>query len=207
LRYERAGEFVRTAKELWDTDGGDFAHRGEQFDIEGRFGIPRSPQGYPVIFQAGDSEGGREVAAAHADAIFSRHHLLADAQAFYTDVKDRLGRHGRDRDSLKIIPGVSFVLGDTDADAAEKAHHIRRLQVSPQTAILLLEQVWNTDLSSYDAEGPLPAIDPVDRDRVAGPGRAEEPQHPRPDHRSDRPAELHRHRGPGRRRARPLRAE
>jgi alkanesulfonate monooxygenase SsuD/methylene tetrahydromethanopterin reductase-like flavin-dependent oxidoreductase (luciferase family) len=171
-RYERAGEFIRTAKELWDSGGGDFAHRGEQFEIEGRFGIPRSPQGHPVIFQAGDSDGGREVAAAHADAIFSRHHLLEDAQAFYRDVKDRLPRYGRDRASLKIIPGVSFVLGDTDADAAEKAHHIRRLQVSPQTAILLLEQVWNTDLSGYDAEGPLPAIDPVEGDTTIIQGRA-----------------------------------
>jgi alkanesulfonate monooxygenase SsuD/methylene tetrahydromethanopterin reductase-like flavin-dependent oxidoreductase (luciferase family) len=172
LRYERAGEFIRTAKELWDTDGGDFAHRGEQFDISGRFGIPRSPQGHPVIFQAGDSEGGRELAAAEADAVFSRHHLLEDAQAFYRDVKDRLPRYGRDRDHLKIIPGVSFVLGDTDADAAEKAHHIRRLQVSPQTAILLLEQVWNRDLSGYDAEGPLPEVDPVDGETTIIQGRA-----------------------------------
>jgi alkanesulfonate monooxygenase SsuD/methylene tetrahydromethanopterin reductase-like flavin-dependent oxidoreductase (luciferase family) len=172
LRYERAGEFIRTAKELWDTDGGDFAHRGEQFDISGRFGIPRSPQGHPVIFQAGDSEGGRELAAAEADAVFSRHHLLEDAQAFYRDVKDRLSRYGRDRDHLKIIPGVSFVLGDTDADAAEKAHHIRRLQVSPQTAILLLEQVWNRDLSGYDAEGPLPEVDPVDGETTIIQGRA-----------------------------------
>ena len=172
LRYERAGEFIRTAKELWDSGGGDFAHRGAQFEIEGRFGIPRSPQGHPVIFQAGDSDGGREVAAAHADAIFSRHHLLEDAQAFYRDVKDRLPRYGRDQDSLKIIPGVSFVLGDTDADAAEKAHHIRRLQVSPQTAILLLEQVWNTDLSGYDAEGPLPGIDPVEGETTIIQGRA-----------------------------------
>jgi alkanesulfonate monooxygenase SsuD/methylene tetrahydromethanopterin reductase-like flavin-dependent oxidoreductase (luciferase family) len=172
LRYDRAREFIQTAKELWDTDGGDFAHRGDQFDISGRFGIPRSPQGHPVILQAGDSEGGRELAAGHADAIFSRHHTLEDAHAFYVDVKDRLAEYGRDRDSLKIIPGVSFVLGDTDADAAEKAHHIRRLQVSPQTAILLLEQVWNTDLSNYDAEGPLPEIDPVEGDTTIIQGRA-----------------------------------
>lgn len=55
---------------------------------------------------------------------------------------------------------MSFVLGDTEADAQERAHHIRRQQVSPQTAILLLEQLWNRDLSGYDAEGPLPGIDP-----------------------------------------------
>jgi alkanesulfonate monooxygenase SsuD/methylene tetrahydromethanopterin reductase-like flavin-dependent oxidoreductase (luciferase family) len=68
---------------------------------------------------------------------------------------------------------VSYVLGDSDADAQEKAPHIRRQQVSPQTAILLLEQLWNTDLSAYDAEGPLPDIDPVlDEDDTIIKGRA-----------------------------------
>jgi alkanesulfonate monooxygenase SsuD/methylene tetrahydromethanopterin reductase-like flavin-dependent oxidoreductase (luciferase family) len=67
---------------------------------------------------------------------------------------------------------VSFVLGDTDADAHEKAHHIRRQQVSPQTAILLLEQLWNRDLSGYDPEGPLPEIDPDVSDQTIIQGRA-----------------------------------
>ncbi|GIE91657.1 LLM class flavin-dependent oxidoreductase [Actinoplanes regularis] len=172
-RYVRAGEFIKAARTLWDTDGGDFHIRSSQFDIEGRFGVPRSPQGHPVILQAGDSDGGRELAAEHSDAIFSRHHQLADAQEFYRDVKDRLARYGRTRDSLKIIPGVSYVLGDSDADAQEKAQHIRRQQVSPQTAILLLEQLWNRDLSAYDPEGPLPEIDPlVDEDDTIIKGRA-----------------------------------
>ncbi|WP_433717655.1 NtaA/DmoA family FMN-dependent monooxygenase [Actinoplanes sp. CA-051413] len=185
-RYERAGEFIDTARELWDSwaelapdrdrglfaDTGSFAHHGPQFGIEGRFGVPRSPQGHPVILQAGDSDGGRELAAAKADAVFSRHHELEDGRAFYRDVKSRLARHGRDPDSLKIIPGVSFVLGDTEADAQEKAHHIRRQQVSPQTAILLLEQLWNRDLSGYDAEGPLPVVDPDVSDESIIQGRA-----------------------------------
>ncbi len=172
-RYVRAGEFIKAARTLWDTDGGDFHIRGSQFDIKGRFGVPRSPQGHPVILQAGDSDGGRELAAEHSDAIFSRHHQLADAQRFYRDVKDRLARYGRDRDSLKIIPGVSYVLGDSDADAQEKAQHIRRQQVSPQTAILLLEQLWNRDLSGCDPDGPLPEIDPLlDEDETIIKGRA-----------------------------------
>jgi len=172
-RYVRAGEFIETARALWDAGGGEFAVRNSQFDIRGRFGVPRSPQGHPVILQAGDSDGGRELAARHSDAIFSRHHQLEDARLFYRDVKDRLARYCRTEDSLKIIPGVSYVLGDSDADAQEKAHHIRRQQVSPQTAILLLEQLWNTDLSGYDAEGPLPDIDPVlDEDDTIIKGRA-----------------------------------
>ena len=185
-RYARAGEFIDTARELWDSwselapdrgagifaDTGTFAHHGSQFDIEGRFGVPRSPQGSPVVLQAGDSDGGRELAAAKADAIFSRHHQLEDGREFYRDVKARLARYGRDPDSLKIIPGVSFVLGDTEADAQERAHHIRRQQVSPQTAILLLEQVWNRDLSGYDPDGPLPAEDPSGADETIIQGRA-----------------------------------
>ncbi|MEU4688807.1 NtaA/DmoA family FMN-dependent monooxygenase [Actinoplanes sp. NPDC023714] len=172
-RYVRAAEFIRAARALWDTDGGEFAIRSSQFDISGRFGVPRSPQGHPVVLQAGDSDGGRELAAQHADAIFSRHHRLEDARIFYRDVKDRLSRHGRAEDDLKIIPGVSYVLGDSDADAQEKAHHIRRQQVSPQTAILLLEQLWNTDLSGYDADGPLPSFEPVlDEDDTIIKGRA-----------------------------------
>jgi alkanesulfonate monooxygenase SsuD/methylene tetrahydromethanopterin reductase-like flavin-dependent oxidoreductase (luciferase family) len=172
-RYVRAGEFIETARKLWDSDGGEFAIRNGQFDIKGRFGVPRSPQGHPIILQAGDSGGGRELAARHSDAIFSRHHQIDDARQFYRDIKDRLPAYGRREDSLKIIPGVSYVLGDSDADAQEKAHHIRRRQVSPQTAILLLEQLWNTDLSGYDAEGPLPDIDPVlDDDDTIIKGRA-----------------------------------
>ncbi|MFI0775976.1 NtaA/DmoA family FMN-dependent monooxygenase [Streptomyces sp. NPDC021212] len=164
-RYTRAAEFVATARELWDSwpEGGPprpFAHRGEQFDIEGRFGVPRSPQGHPVVIQAGDSDEGREFAASAADIIFTRHGSLEAGRAFYADVKRRLAAYGRAPGDLKIMPGVTFVLGDTAAEAREKAAEIRRQQVSPQNAILALEQVWGVDLSGYDPDGPLPDIDP-----------------------------------------------
>ncbi|MDP9870081.1 MULTISPECIES: NtaA/DmoA family FMN-dependent monooxygenase [Streptosporangium] len=177
-RYERAEEFVRTVRELWDSwaaedlvadpatgtfaaaGAGAFAHRGAHFDIGGHFTVPRSPQRHPLTIQAGDSEGGREFAAATADAIFSRHGRPEEGRAFYRDIKARVAAHGRDPGSLKILPGATFALGDTDAEAQENADHIRRQQVSPQTAILLLEQLWNRDLSAYDPEGPLPEIDP-----------------------------------------------
>lgn len=159
-RYERAAEFVAVARKLWDSWPDAFSHRGEQFDISGHFTVPRSPQGHPVIIQAGDSDAGRDFGAATADAIFNRHGTLEAGRAFYKDVKEKARRHGRDPDKVKLLPGVTFVLGDSDADAHERAHHIRRQQVSPQTAILLLEQVWNRDLSNYDADGPLPKEDP-----------------------------------------------
>ena len=139
---------------------GQFAHAGEFFEVSGNFTVPRTPQVHTVILQAGDSDGGREFAANSADGIFTRHSTYDAGRAFYADVKSRLARYGRSPDSLKVLPGASFILGDTPAEAQEYARYVRRQQVSPQTAILLLEQVWNTDLSSFDADGPLPPFDP-----------------------------------------------
>lgn len=190
-RYDRAETFLRTAWELFDSWRGDelaadpgtgvflsdpaagaFAHHDAHFDIEGRFPVPRSPQGRPVIIQAGDSDEGREFAAATADAIFSRYGTLEAGQAFYADVKGRLAKYGRTPEQLVILPAATFVLGDTDADAHERAHVVRRQQVSPQTAIRFLEQVWNTDLSGHDPDGPLPPADPVVDGSTIAPGRA-----------------------------------
>ncbi|MYV66522.1 NtaA/DmoA family FMN-dependent monooxygenase [Streptomyces sp. SID2131] len=164
-RYTRAAEFLATARELWDswTPEGTpepFAHTGPQFRIDGEFTVPRSPQGHPVVIQAGDSPEGREFAASGADVVFTRHSTPEAGREFYADVKGRLARHGRRPGDLKIMPGVTYVLGDTDADAREKADEIRRQQVSPQNAILALEQVWGRDLSGYDPDGPLPDVDP-----------------------------------------------
>ncbi|MDT7679350.1 MAG: hypothetical protein QOD82_7252, partial [Pseudonocardiales bacterium] len=141
-------------------------HRGEQFDIQGRFGTPRSPQGYPVLLQSGDSAAGREFGAATADAIFSRHGTLEAGQAFFQDLKGRMPRYGRRPDDLKILPAATFVLGDSARDAEERADHVRRQQVGGQTAIAFLEQVWGRDLSGYDPDGPLPDVDP-DPDNVS----------------------------------------
>ncbi|MEU9060729.1 NtaA/DmoA family FMN-dependent monooxygenase [Streptomyces sp. NPDC048430] len=164
-RYTRAAEFVSTARELWDSwtpDGTSrpFAHSGQHFDISGEFTVPRSPQGHPVVIQAGDSDEGREFAASAADVIFTRHGTLEAGRRFYADVKARLAKYGRQPGDLKIMPGVTVVLGDTDAEAQQTAAEIRHQQVSPQNAILALEQIWGRDLSSYDPDGPLPDIDP-----------------------------------------------
>jgi FMN-dependent oxidoreductase (nitrilotriacetate monooxygenase family) len=190
-RYARAESFLDAAHTLFDSWRGDeiladkdsgeflsdpaagaFAYSNAHFDISGRFNVPRSPQGRPVIFQAGDSDRGREFAAAAADAIFSRHGTLEDGQAFYTDVKRRLAAYGRRPDQLLILPAATFVLGDTDAEAAELAQHVRLAQVSPQTAIKFLEQLWNRDLSDHDPDGPLPSVDPVVGENTIARGRA-----------------------------------
>ncbi|MFD7091232.1 NtaA/DmoA family FMN-dependent monooxygenase [Streptomyces sp. NPDC059896] len=186
-RYTRAAEFVATARELWDSwtppapgvpygTPRPFAHSGRQFEIEGEFTVPRSPQGHPVIIQAGDSAEGREFAASAADVVFTRHGTLEAGREFYADTKSRLAKYGRDPDDLKIMPGVTYVLGDSDAEARERAAEIRAQQVSPQNAILALEQVWGRDLSAYDPDGPLPGIDPdPDSSLVQGRVRAGDP--------------------------------
>lgn len=161
-----------TGRFLADPRAGEFAYADEHFDIAGRFDVPRSPQGRPVIFQAGDSDRGREFAASAADAIFSRHGTLAEGQAFYADVKGRLDTYGRSHDELLILPAATFVLGDTDAEAADIAHDVRLAQVSPATAIKFLEQLWNRDLSDHDPDGPLPTVDPVVGENTIAKGRA-----------------------------------
>ena len=190
-RYSRAETFMRTTWELFDSwlgdsvvadkatgqflsrpDAGSFSHHDSHFQIDGQFPVPTSPQGRPVIIQAGDSEEGREFAAATADAIFTRHGTLEAGQAFYTDVKGRLAKYGRQHSQLVILPAATFVLGDTDADAQERADVIRRQQVSGATAIKFLEQLWNADLSGFDPDGPLPSFDPVTGENTIAKGRA-----------------------------------
>ena len=190
-RYERAESFLDAAHTLFDSWHGDeivadkdtgeflsdanagaYSYSNAHFDISGRFNVPRSPQGRPVIFQAGDSDRGREFAAAAADAIFSRHGTLKEGQEFYHDVKRRLPAYGRHRDELLILPAATFVLGDTDAEAADIAHDVRLAQVSPATAIKFLEQLWNRDLSSHDPDGPLPTVDPIVGENTIARGRA-----------------------------------
>jgi FMN-dependent oxidoreductase (nitrilotriacetate monooxygenase family) len=190
-RYERARTFLRTATELWDSwaggeitadkqsgqflaapAAGAFEHHDKFFDIEGQFNVPRSPQGRPVIFQAGDSDDGRDFAASSADAIFTGHATLEAGQAFYADVKGRLRKYGRTPGELLILPAATFVLGDTDAEAADYAHEVRRAQVSPATALRFIEQLWNTELTDFDVDGPLPDFDPVVSDTLIARGRA-----------------------------------
>lgn len=159
-RYDRAQEILDAARSLWLSDREPVEHRSEQFSFSGRFTLPPTPQGHPVLIQSGDSDAGREFGARTADAIFSRHGTLESGQAFYADLKGRMPRYGRRPEEIAILPATTFALGDTPDDAAEAGHRIRTAQVSPQTAIAFLEQVWGRDLSAYDPDGPLPDIDP-----------------------------------------------
>ncbi|MFT4214097.1 MAG: NtaA/DmoA family FMN-dependent monooxygenase [Microbacterium sp.] len=178
-RYVRAAEFTELAKALWaswqsdaivaDAAAGEFLRDGgiqrvrrssRLFEVDAVFDVPASPQGRPVIVQAGDSAEGRQFATEHADVVFSLHTQFDAAREFYRDVKGRLSAYGRGEDDLKILPAATYVLGDTAAEAAERSREIALQQVRPETAITYVEQIWNRDLSGYDPDGPLPEIEP-----------------------------------------------
>lgn len=171
-RYLRAEDFIDVARELWDaagrgsghaagTTGDNFSHLSDFFDISGRFTLPSLPSGHPVIFQAGDSDSGRDFAAGSADVIFTRHSDPESGRKFYADVKARLADYGRGEDDLKIFPGISVILGDTQEEAAERSREVASQQVSEAGAIAFLERVWDRDLSAFDPNGPLPDVPPA----------------------------------------------
>lgn len=182
-RYVRAEEFLEAARAQWDswavpagdtrgTEPTPFQVSSSQFEISGQVTYPRPPQGHPVIFQAGDSPQGRDFAARNADAVFTRHGTAEAGRAFYTDLKARVAAAGRAPEHVKVLPGATFVVADTDSEAHELAAHIRRQQVSGQTALRLLEQTWNRDLSGFDPEGPLPDVEPYTGESTIIQGRA-----------------------------------
>ena len=174
-RYDRAEEFVDVVFGLWDSWDGDafirdrasalyydpsklheLNHRGEHFSVKGPLNVARSPQGRPVIFQAGSSEAGRELAAKTAEGVFTPQHSLAGAQAFYRDLKGRMPKYGRAPDQLKIMPGLNAIVGRTMAEAKDKHEHLNSL-IHPDVGLEVLSySLGKFDLRGYDVDGPLP---------------------------------------------------
>ncbi|MDQ7969590.1 MAG: LLM class flavin-dependent oxidoreductase [Oxalicibacterium faecigallinarum] len=174
LRYEIATEFVDVVKRLWDSWEEDFAlldldasdqlahsrprtftHQGKFFSINGPLNVPRPPQGHPVIVQAGQSDGGKELAARTADVVFTAQQTLAAAQDFYKDVKSRMARYGRQSDQLLIMPGFAPIVGDTEAEAKEIAAELNELVVRPQ-ALANLSRFFTVNLADYHLDDPVP---------------------------------------------------
>ena len=175
VRYERAHEFVEVVKGLWDSFDDDaflrdtasgvyfdprklhtLNHVGKYFKVKGPLNIERSPQGHPVIVQAGSSEDGKELAAATAEAIFTAWTSLDEAQAFYKDVKGRMGKYGRRPDELLVLPGISPVIGRTEAEARAKWAELQSL-IHPSVGLNTLVQFWpNDDLRRWDLDAPPP---------------------------------------------------
>ena len=157
-RYERATQFVEAAKAIWAGGAEPVERHTDLVTLR----APTVPRGRPVLFQAGDSDGGRELAARHADVVFSANSGYDRAVAYAADLRARLATYGRPDDAVRILPGASVILGDTAAQAADRAHWVRHQQINPQRAVAFLEQYWGRDLSAYDPHGPLPDVEPTE---------------------------------------------
>ncbi|WP_345752773.1 LLM class flavin-dependent oxidoreductase [Microbacterium rhizophilus] len=173
-RYRRADEFLEVVTKLWESWGPDatrlgedglidrapdavrpIAHEGEFFSVEGAGTLPRTPQGKPVILQAGASEGGRNLGARHADAIFTAQTTLEDAILFARDMKARAAGFGRDPEHLKILPGLSTVIGSTSEEAQRRWDELDS-HLSFDQEFAQISQRLGIDVRELDLDKPLP---------------------------------------------------
>jgi N-acetyl-S-(2-succino)cysteine monooxygenase len=179
-RYERAEEFVNVTKKLWDSweddapiadkQAGIFAdgekihqidHEGKYYGVAGPLNAPRSPQGYPLLVQAGQSDTGRRFAARHAEAVFTTQRSLSDGQAFYADMKARVVAAGRRPEQIVILPGIVPILGSTETEAREREHAFDE-QIVPEYGLYQISKIFDVDLTGADPDGPLPEVPPED---------------------------------------------
>jgi alkanesulfonate monooxygenase SsuD/methylene tetrahydromethanopterin reductase-like flavin-dependent oxidoreductase (luciferase family) len=154
-RYRRAEEFVDVTTGLWDGDRLD--HRGEFFDVAGPLDLARPPQGRPVIAQAGSSGPGRALAARVADLVFVRALPLAQAQAYYADVKQAAADFGRPPGSPLVLPELATVVAPTRAEAQDRFAAVREL-LHPRVALADVEYWLGVDLSGLPGDSPLPPL-------------------------------------------------
>ncbi|HEY0181818.1 MAG TPA: LLM class flavin-dependent oxidoreductase [Rhodopila sp.] len=179
LRYDRAREFYDVVVGLWDSWEQDallrdkasgiymdrdkvhfLDHVGKHFKVRGPLNVTRSPQGRPVVAQAGSSEAGRELAAKTADVVFTAQTRLDQARAFYADVKSRAARYGRSADDIRIMPGITPVLGRTQAEARERYEELQELLPDDLALQSLSHISGGLDLSQFPLDGPLPDLPP-----------------------------------------------
>ncbi|MFD4522556.1 LLM class flavin-dependent oxidoreductase [Streptomyces sp. NPDC058470] len=174
-RYERAAEFLEVALKLWDSWEDDLVvgdkatgvwgderklhpprHKGTYFSVEGALNVPRTPQGYPLLVQAGSSDDGRRFAARYAEAVFTAQQTLKDAQDFYADLKSRTGKAGRDPDHIKILPGIVPVIGSTEAEA--RAHErVLEDHIVYEHGLYRLEHLLHLEPGTLQLDAQLPA--------------------------------------------------
>jgi len=176
-RYERAREYMQVVKGLWDSwedqpyrfdkQAGQFfdphklhrlAHSGTHYRVHGALQTERPPQGYPVLVQAGSSDDGQDLAAASAELVFTAQQTVEGARAFYSELKGRLPAYGRSPDALKVLPGISPIIGRTEEEAQEKYALLQSL-IDPAVGLGLLSGfLGGFDFSPYPLDGPLPEL-------------------------------------------------
>ncbi len=173
-RYAKARESLDVVRSLWDSWAADAfvqdkatgryldparvrltEHKGAFFQVKGPLNVARTPQGQPVVFMAGQSEAGRELAAYGGEALFGTASDIAEGQAVYADIKNRMARHGRDPDSLRILPGLSVFVGRTAGEADALFEELQAL-VSPALALSYLSKIVGFDVTGCDPDAPMP---------------------------------------------------
>ena len=184
-RYERAAEFVEVSQKLWDSWSDDVGepdktrgvwgdqeriypprHVGKHFKVEGALNVPRPPQGYPLLVQAGSSDDGKELAARFAEAVFTAQQTLEDGQQFYRDLKARTRAAARDPETIKILPGIVPVIGATEEEAKRLDAELESLIV-PEYARIQLAKTLKLDPKDLPLDQQLPAQLP-DEDAIEG---------------------------------------
>jgi FMN-dependent oxidoreductase (nitrilotriacetate monooxygenase family) len=184
-RYARGEEFVAVVKALWDSwaddaviddrDGGQYArpdrirpinHEGEHYKVAGPLNLPRSPQGRPVFVQAGSSDTGRRFAARHAEAVFTAQMEKATARDFYADIKALAVAEGRAVDQVLILPGLSPLIADTEAEAQRQARELNDLTDPEVGRKRLSGRFGGHDFSHLPLDKPLSPEDFPDPSRL-----------------------------------------
>jgi alkanesulfonate monooxygenase len=174
-RYKIAREYVDVVKGLWDSFEDDafeydkanarfynpeklheLNHKGEYYSVKGPANTPRPIQGYPVMVQAGSSVDGQELAAETAEVVFTAQPTLSGAIEFYKEIKSRLAKYGRGKDELLILPGLSPIIGKTEAEAKAKYDELQELipEVSGKAFLGLV----GIDFSKYSPDDPFPEL-------------------------------------------------
>jgi FMN-dependent oxidoreductase (nitrilotriacetate monooxygenase family) len=187
LRYERAAEFVEVCMGLWDSweddafprnrETGQFLdleamhtlnHEGRFLSVRGPLNVPRSPQGYPLLVQAGASAEGTAFAARYAEMVFVTPQSLESGRSRYRELKEIAARQGRDPSTIKIMPGLAAIVRETRAEADEEFERLQAL-LHPDVAIntLAMKVAFTTgrspadvDLTGFASDEPLPLSDP-----------------------------------------------
>jgi FMN-dependent oxidoreductase (nitrilotriacetate monooxygenase family) len=186
-RYRRAGEFVDSVLALWeswdddaivlDRAAGRYADpsrihrvdfRGEHFAVAGPLNLPRSPQGHPILAQAGSSDDGRRFAAEQAELVFTAQQTLEDAVAFRSDIRARAVAAGRDPDGLRVLPGVCPFIGDTEEAAWERVAELGSLADVEMGREQLQQQLAGADIGNLLPEEPIPPERLPDESTVQG---------------------------------------
>jgi N-acetyl-S-(2-succino)cysteine monooxygenase len=176
-RYRRAEEFVEVVRQVWDgwdddaviaeAASGEWAdptrlhpphHHGEYFSVDGILPFPRSPQGHPVLVQAGSSPQGVDLAGRFADLVFTPQATIEEGIAFRRRIREAAVSHGRSADDIRTLPGLSFVLGSTEAEAQQAWLDLQSAS-SPEFRRYNLANLAGADLGaveSLDPDGPFP---------------------------------------------------